>query len=349
MEVNKIHRIKIIILCMCGMLLVGCSGKEDNIELGMLAIEDLRYEEALDIFAKELEVTREKEIIYRGQGLAHMGLSNYEEATNSFELALENSMKEIGNIDYDINYYLATSMYRTGDLVGAIERYSAIIQLKEGETQAYLLRGSVRLKNNEYDMAIVDFEKAIELAPIDYQMLIHIYMALEKSGYKEEGALYLEEALGSSEVNMKDHEKGMIYYYLGEYESARDSLEIGKKEGGEDAILLLGKSYEALGDKNYAVTVYKTYLEGDAESVSMLNQLALCQMELGNYKDALSAVQQAIAIENNQMMQTLKYNEIVIYEFLEDFEKAARLMDSYIVSYPDDHIAQREYEFLKTR
>ena len=53
--------------------------------------------------------------------------------------------------------------------------------------------------------------------------------------------------------------------------------------------------------------------------------------------------------EGNELMQVLKFNEIVAYEYLGDFKQATVLMQKYISTYPDDAKAQREYEFLQTR
>ena len=68
-----------------------------------------------------------------------------------------------------------------------------------------------------------------------------------------------------------------------------------------------------------------------------------------NYSQALEAFQAAMNIEDNGMMQSLKFNEIVAYEYMGEYKTAAALMNSYLKSYPDDSTAKREYEFLKTR
>ena len=65
-------------------------------------------------------------------------------------------------------------------------------------------------------------------------------------------------------------------------------------------------------------------------------------------KDA-AYFEEAISIPNNSMLQTLKFNEIVCYEHLGQFERARGLMDIYINNYPDDENARDEYTFLKTR
>ena len=61
------------------------------------------------------------------------------------------------------------------------------------------------------------------------------------------------------------------------------------------------------------------------------------------------AFQTGMNIEGNDMMQTLKFNEVIAYEYMGDYKTAAALMNSYLRSYPDDETAKREYEFLQTR
>ena len=72
-------------------------------------------------------------------------------------------------------------------------------------------------------------------------------------------------------------------------------------------------------------------------------------MQMKDYQGALEAFQAAMNIEDNGMMQVLKLNEIIAYEMLEEYKKAAVLMEAYLKTYTDDEVAQREYTFLKTR
>ena len=148
---------------------------------------------------------------------------------------------------------------------------------------------------------------------------------------------------------MTNDEKGSICYYLEDYENARTYLEKARDESGYEAVLFLGKTYETLGDNNYAISVYNTYLESGEANPQVLNQLGLCKMQTGDYEGALAAFQSAMKIEDNGMMQILKMNEIIAYERLCDYKKATVLMESYLKTYPDDEAAQREYIFLQTR
>ena len=72
-------------------------------------------------------------------------------------------------------------------------------------------------------------------------------------------------------------------------------------------------------------------------------------MKQGEYESALAAFQNAMQIPDNGMMQTLRFNEIIAYEYLGEFTQAAVLLDNYLKNYPDDETAQREYGFLSTR
>ena len=149
---------------------------------------------------------------------------------------------------------------------------------------------------------------------------------------------------------MTNFEKGRISYYLGDYENARTYLDKAKEESGYEAVLFLGKTHEELGDYNYAISVYNTFLNDSGEDCpEILNQMGLCKMEMGDYEGALQAFQQAMQVEDNGMMQVLKMNEIVAYEKLGEYKQAAVLLGNYLKTYPDDETAKREYEFLKTR
>ena len=227
--------------------------------------------------------------------------------------------------------------------------YNAILALRPREKNAFYLRGYVRLSQNDFDNAQKDFDAAVALDGKDYDQMIRIYMALEEYGYKEAGMVYLQKVMAENEKSISDYDMGRMSYYMGDYEKARDYL--SKMDSSKDygAALYLGRTYEALGDYNYASGIYAAYTENDQTKAEIYNQLGLCRMQMKEYTAALEAFQAAMNIEDNGMMQSLKFNEIVAYEYMGDFKTASALMNSYMKSYPDDETAKREYEFLRTR
>ena len=332
-------------------LLSGCkaAGKSENLNAGMEQIAALEYDNALASFEAARAAGENERLISRGEGLAYMGKTMYDGAAQAFEEALAGSDGRIGDLDYDINYYLATAYYKQGDREKAIAVYDAITALREDEKDAYYLRGVLYTEQGNLDQAKEDFDRTIALDSADYDRLIEIYGVLDAGGYKETGQEYLQAAMDAGTKGMTNYEKGRICYYLEDYENARTYLEKARDESGYEAVLFLGKTYETLGDNNYAISVYNTYLESGEANPQVLNQLGLCKMQTGDYEGALAAFQSAMKIEDNGMMQILKMNEIIAYERLCDYKKATVLMESYLKTYPDDEAAQREYIFLQTR
>ena len=196
---------------------------------------------------------------------------------------------------------------------------------------------------------MADFNKTVELDKDGYDLRIEIAGLLSEAGFVDDGLAYLQQFLAENEKKLSDYDKGRIYYYMGDYENAKIALESAKAQESDDVILLLGKSYEQLGDYNYATSVYKNYLDEHPEAAGIFNQLGLCKMKSGEYAEALSAFRSAANVENSGMSQNLEYNQIVAYEYTGNFKQAAVLMEDYLKKYPEDEEAKREYEFLKTR
>ncbi|MCM1174663.1 MAG: tetratricopeptide repeat protein [Blautia sp.] len=337
----------VIVLLICA----GCAAEEktDNISEGMAAVQNLQYEAALRYFEAALEAGENERQLCRGMGLAYMGLSQYENAIVYLERALQLSDGRPEDMDYDINYYLATAYFRNGQAEDAVSSYDAILALRPKEVEAYYLRGCVKLYNGDFEGAKPDFDQAVSMDAQNYDRLIQIYIALVDNGYKDAGKEYFAQVIADNEKSISDYDMGRIYYYLEDYENAKNYLSRVKISANYEASLYLGRTYEALGDYNYASSIYNDYTLNDQSQPEIYNQLGLCRMQMGEYELALMAFQSAMNIEGNDMMQTLKFNEIAAYEYMKDYKTAAALMNDYLKSYPDDAAAQREYQFLKTR
>ena len=332
------------------LIISGCSLKktQGNLDQGFTAIASLEYENALTFFETAATEGEEPRQISRGKGIALLGLTRYEEAIEEFLTALSYSDARVDEFDYDTNYYLATAYFKLGKLDEAEAIYSAILNLKP-EKEAYYLRGIVYLNKEQLKQASTDFDEAIKLEPANYDLRIKIYQAMAEKGYKEEGKAYLQAALGNTGEKLSDREKGRLSYYLEDYEGARSYLEAEKGEKDSETTLLLGQTYEKLGDYNYAASIYSNFLADHSEDVTILNRLGMCKLEAGDAKAALECFNKALELGNSSMTQVLKFNQIVAYEYLGDFDQANVLMKTYLQAYPDDQDALREYEFLLSR
>ena len=342
---------RLAVMSVCVLMLTGCGRvSRQHIDEGMQAIAAQNYEQALTSLEEAETAGEDTRLLYRARGLAYMGLTQYTEASDAFEMALKSSDGRVQNMDYDMNYYLATAYYKQGNAEEAIRIYNTILSLSPKEKDALYLRGSILLRqsSDNYESAKADFDRAIELAPSDFDQLLNIYQVLKECGYQDTGREYLENAMANNAKDMSDYNKGRICFYLENYEDARDYLERAKDTAGGGAVLYLGRTWEILGDYNYASSVYEAYVANTPDA-EIYNQLGMCRLKMNDPQAALEAFQAGQTVEDCPILQTLQYNEIVAYEQLENFTQASSLMQSYLKAYPDDEQAQRENIFLKTR
>ncbi len=315
----------------------------------MELIEQYDYQGALECFDLARLGNEDLELTARGEGLAYMGLGEYEAARDAFLDAIENAGNSLTDLEYDINYYLAAAYVKLGNYSEAYDIYTAIASLHKKDADAYYLRACVLLKQGNYEAAIADFEKVFAMAPDDIGLVTDAYAEMEAAGFGEEGKTYLTELMEENEKSLSDGDKGVIYYYLGDYENARTYLDGFLNGNNAEKSMLLGQTYEKLGDMNYASVVYQTYLDANEPDAAMYNRLGMCYMNQEKYEEALAAFEAGLEVDGSAYLQELKFNQIVAYEYLGDFSTAKSLMAEYLQAYPDDSDAKREYEFLQTR
>ncbi|MCR5502434.1 MAG: tetratricopeptide repeat protein [Lachnospiraceae bacterium] len=329
--------------------LSGCASPDgaDPLSEGFTKISEQEYEEAVALFETAADDRpREAE---RGKGIALLGEGKYDEAINCFEKALSMSTGILNDMDFDLNYYLALAFYKKGNRSEAAKIYDTILSLRPEETEALYLRGVLYAESGNGEGAKEHFDRMLALMPDDYDRLISVYTVLTQNGFSEIGEEYLNDMLRKDDKKLTNYERGELFYYLGDYESARTYLEKSGEEAGPETVLLLGRIYELLGDNNYAISVFSTYLGTNDASPEILNEMGMCRIAMGDYEGALRDFRSAMELPENGLIQTLKYNEIVSLEYLGDFEGAKTLLDAYMRSFPDDERAEREAVFLSTR
>lgn len=333
------------------LLLGGCAQKQENTNLkaGMELVEQYDFQGALESFEQALLNNEDLELSYRGQGLAYMGLGNYADAETAFLKSIENADNKLTELEYDTNYYLASAYMKQKKYADAEKIYSAIVALRKKDKDAYYLRACAVLRQGRYEEAVADFEKAFSLDANNLELVTDAYVEMQSAGFEEEGKSYIQEFLQKKDKNLKDGEKGIIYYYLEDYENARIYLDTFVNGNDPELSLILGQTYEKLGDMNYAAVVYQTYLQNNEPSAALYNSLGICLMNQSKYSEAAEAFENGINMGDSEYLQELRFNLIVANEYLGNFSQAKTMMEEYLQSYPDDDKAKKENEFLKTR
>jgi tetratricopeptide (TPR) repeat protein len=338
------------LFCIAAVFLNGCALVESQeVRTGLQQISDRDFADAVTTLQGAIDAGQETESAYRALGIAQMGSGDYESAAASLEKALTLSSGIPGVTDYDTNFYLASCYFKLGQADKAIDVYNAILALDSRNTDAYLMRGTAEISEDAFDKADADFRRSIELDSANYDRIITAYQTMDSYGYADAGKKYLSEAIQNHE-DMDAYDKGRLSYYLGDYDTAKSCLETTQSNTDYRTTLLLGETYEAQGDMNYAKDLYNAWLAADQTHPEIYNALGICCLKMGDAQSALTAFQAGEQItDGNTIMQALQWGEIVSYENLGEFKKASVAIDSYLETYPEDETAKREQTFLNTR
>ena len=151
---------------------------------------------------------------------------------------------------------------------------------------------------------------------------------LEDGNYKEAVTAFQKAVDEGKKTAEAYRGLGMAYYEQEDYASAKDAFE---------------KALAAGGEKNQVI----------------YNLLGICGMKLNDYNYALEQFNQGISLSQNsgtsmenaesfsEVLQEMRFNQIVCYEKLGDWENAKTKIAEYIQVYPDDADAQREAKFWR--
>lgn len=331
------------------MVLTGCSQTESAAGSAAEALTTGDYATAVSIADSFISEHGGDKLSYRSKGIALMASGEFEKAVDAFSSALSYSNGLVEQTDIDISDYLAVAEFKSGDHESALSTVNAVIALRPKDDGAYFLRGKINLAMGNKDAAISDFDKTIELSDDNYDRYVGIYEELHAKGYDTEAASYLEKAMTVGN-KLSDYNRGVLEFYLGSYTDARNDLESAKKSGdSENLTLYLGKTYEALGDAGYAMTLYEDYIRMNSSAGRVYEELATCRMNQGDYEGALEVIETGLSLGNKEGQKGMMFDRVVAYEMLLDFENAQKYMDEYLALYPDDEVARRESVFLSSR
>lgn len=148
----------------------------------------------------------------------------------------------------------------------------------------------------------------------------------------------------------------------GKYEEAQDYFRAASKDKDKDkaaeAYRGLGIAYFESEDYGDALEAFDAAISSGAEqTVQIYNLMGICAEKQSSYEDGLEYFQAGLALAQKEssekkfaeLIQEMRFNEIVCLEKTADWDNAKKKIDEYLKDYPDDKDAQKEAEFLETR
>lgn len=332
--------------------MAGCAKREahDFYEQGAKAMAEADYDSAVEFFKQAVDTGEFLAEDYRGLGLAHMCQSNYADACVALERARLYSDSQSADFVRDVDLYLAFCRMHHAETDKAMEIYTSMLKQAE-DAEVYFLRGRVSMAQGDEEAAAADFDKAVSLSK-DYSLYISIYQIYHDKHKDADGAAYLKAGLEAAEQAEDAYTgRALVYYYLQNYNEAKNQLLAGlaKDPTDKEALLLLGRVYLAMDAVADARSMFTSHLQDEAVASAAYNGLALCEIADGNYTAALAYIQKGLSLDDAETRRALLFNEIVANEYLHNWDTAREKCAYYMTLYPADENGLRENEFLSSR
>lgn len=346
----KIRRLPCILAaCACLALAAGCAGGQQKLfRQAETDLEQGSYEYALNGFEACAASGERVPESWRGAGIANLRMGNYEAAAENFTSALSSDGVR-KNLRKDVLSYRATCFLELGRYDEAMADCQSLAEEFSMNADTYFLTGKAALALDGYDEAARSFDRAYAEQP-GYDMAIRIYGAYVDRGMEADGTRYLESALDHEPKSKEDYcDRGRVYYYMQDYDRAREELIRASDQDSTEAVFLLGLVYLAQEDYSNARSMFQQYISTEGNSARGYNGLALCDLAEGSYDSALSDIEGGLPLADTEEMRSLLFNEIVAYERKLDFATAVTKTQEYLKIFPGDQAAERELDFLKSR
>ena len=283
---------------------------------------------------------------YNEIGMENYRESNYEKAVNAFKEAVR---KDGDNPVYLAN--LGNAYLAYGDSEKAVQQLDKAIENKaDNSDDLYYALAKAYFESGRYDEGVAAVESFVNTDYKNYKNYLSAYELLYDYKLYKTGEALLSQALELKTYDGNDfNSKGMVYYYLADYENARIYFDRARESGCPEASLNVAKVDMLLENYGEALGAYNYYENNVGRTAFVYNQKCVVNIKLGNYEDAVKCINEALSMASEEEQEEILFNRIVAYEKNGDYDTAYSFAKSYIEKYPDNAQAQKEYMFLSTQ
>ncbi|HKN16048.1 MAG TPA: protein kinase [Candidatus Sulfotelmatobacter sp.] len=236
-------------------------------------------------------------------GIIDNGTGHYPEAAAEFQLALglepTNEGAAIG---------LAHAFQLEGKITEAEGAYQQAIQAHPNSRSAYNNFGAFYLGRNQYQNALQMYAKAIQIAPEWYATYSNVGNIYNQMGQYEKAIDPLKKSIAIRPSYAAYVNLGVAYFGLNKFSEAAEAYEAAAKLDPQqyviwgdlgDALFHSGKKDQSVMPLNKAVELAKAELKVNSHDPGVLGDLASYHSLLGDRKNALLYLGQALQYGHN--------------------------------------------------
>lgn len=281
-------------------------------QLGKLHYEILNYEESLNHFSRlrQMQPTRAQDIevfstllwhLHDSVRLSHLSNELVELLPNkpqtwcclgnlySLQRDHEGAIKyfeKATKLDYNFAYAytLQGHEHSSNDSIDTAKNcYRRALACDPQHYNAYYGLGMCCMKLGQYDKALLFFEKARNINPVNVILICCCGVALEKLSYQEKALQYYEQACElQPSSSLAKFKKAHLLYAMARYSAALENFEELTKLAPDEATVhfLLGQLYQIMGRKKDAVKEFTIAMNLDPKGNPLIiDALEKCHSE----------------------------------------------------------------------
>ncbi len=272
-----------------------------------------QYGKAIQDVSKIVDCGLANRLVYSLRGEYCFNSGAYEQAVRDYSQAIE--LKPDAYILLE-GRAEANRMLDKHDL--AIADYTAVLEMAPKLPSSWVGRAMSYWKLGEYERAFNDFTKSLEYCEDCFSYYLNRGILQEDMGDHQSAISDLSKAISIDKANIKGYFiRGRLWEKTKKHGKARADYEMALKNGPDDMIpkavlawFLSTCPEEKYRDGARALELSKRVIDEEGEAAVLFAVLAAAQAELGNFKEAISAQEKGLILEqqfNNNEKQMQKY------------------------------------------
>lgn len=286
---------------------------------GALLAKRGQFQEALSELRYASDNPQTKAMAFELGGECLYSLGSFREA----ERMLQSALKENPN-SLDAHRWLAIAYYDQGMMKQAMVHLSRIRELDPSDSRPYHLMGLIYNKFGEYKEAIESLQKAIKMAPPDFdvqEIRTELARALLQQHQYDDILATLKEARDTVEVLTLRAE---CYIAQKRFDDAKESLRLAEKRKQEDVdgLTARAKLAQDAGEVDLAAKILRLAEEKKRDDLNVLIAKATLAQDAGNVEEAVEFLKDAEKTHPNSLV--VHYRLAQLYQRLEKSNEAKR-------------------------